>query len=59
MNTRPVCPLCNTPAPLAIIKASDGREWINCACAPCGMAMDSKDQWTCYLGGVEKKGAKQ
>jgi len=58
MSEKPIntCPCCGEIKPLAIIRASDGREWINSACPPCGMAMNEKDQWTVYAGGVERSG---
>jgi len=46
------CPQCGRSSTLAIIAASDGREWINCACRDCSMAMDDQDNWTLYVGGV-------
>jgi len=46
------CPQCGRSSTLAIIAASDGREWINCACHDCSMAMDEQDNWTLYVGGV-------
>lgn len=46
------CPCCGKTKPLAIIAASDGREWVNAACIPCGMAMDETDKWTFYAGGT-------
>jgi len=50
----PTCPACGELAPLALITASSGATWINCACAPCGMAMSENNHWTSYLGGVTK-----
>jgi hypothetical protein len=56
LGNLPKCPGCGKPAPLAIIKSSDGREWVNCACAPCGYAMDCSDKWVFYVGGVTRNG---
>ena len=48
------CPCCGEVRRLAIIAASDGREWVNAACIPCGMAMDETDKWTFYAGGTSR-----
>ena len=51
--TNPIaCPLCGEPARLSLIRSSDGREWVNLACRPCGTAMDPSDRWVTYLGGA-------
>jgi transposase len=52
MKNEPIntCPCCGEIKPLALLKTSDGREWINSACPPCGMAMNDIDQWTFYAG---------
>jgi hypothetical protein len=50
------CPICDKRLSLAYIRASDGREWVNSACPPCGYAMNEKNQWTFYVGGMTRLG---
>jgi hypothetical protein len=47
------CPHCKEIKPLAFLtRSTDGRQWVNPACAPCGMAMNEDDVWTFYAGGT-------
>jgi len=55
INNRPQCPGCGEPAFLAILTNREtGSQWVNCACRPCGYAMDNADKWTFYAGGLWK-----
>ena len=44
------CPYCGNKTTLAILKASDGREWVDMACKPCGAATSPDGQWTLFVG---------
>ena len=44
------CPYCGNKTTLSILKASDGREWVDMACTPCGAATSPDGKWTLFVG---------